>query len=128
MKRFGAVLLAALLLLGLPSCGTGETSTPADASAAAQKSTPTPEISADAPALTAGCEEFSGVFSPFFAETILPTHCWKSRPRLRWSTASKQVSSSWKPFRTDVLNAPPVFMLIKATASCWWTITPLYIA
>ena len=62
MKRFGAVLLAALLLLGLPSCGTGETSTPADASAAAQKSTQTPEISADAPALTAGCEEFSGVF------------------------------------------------------------------
>lgn len=71
MKRFGAVLLAALLLLGLPSCGTGETSTPADASAAAQKSTQTPEISADAPALTAGCEEFSGVFSPFFAETTV---------------------------------------------------------
>lgn len=71
MKRFGAVLLAALLLLGLPSCGTGETSTPADASAAAQKSTPTPEISADASALTAGCEEFSGVFSPFFAETTV---------------------------------------------------------
>lgn len=69
MKRFNAVLLAALLLLCLPSCGMEETPVPASAVSAENADTPTTEINADTPALTAGCEEFDGVFSPFFAQT-----------------------------------------------------------
>ena len=69
MKRLCSMMFSVAFLLSLSSCGTISSSAPI--SSTAHETSAVDEIPTDAPALTVGCAEFSGVFSPFFAETTV---------------------------------------------------------